>query len=48
MIYRWGRPNPEDLTFHFTVYYSNGAIKHNDVTVTIDDRETYFQYHRKW
>lgn len=48
MIYRWGRPNPEDLTFHFTVYYSNGAIKYNDVTVTIDDRETYFQYHRKW
>ncbi len=48
MIYRWGRPDPEDLTFHFIVYYSNGAIKQNDVTVTVDDREAYFKYHRKW
>lgn len=48
MIYRWGRPSPEDLTFQFTVYYSNGTVKQHNVTITIDDRDTYYKYHRKW
>lgn len=48
MLYRWGRSSPEDLTFQFTVHYSNGTVKQHNVTITIDDRDTYFKYHRKW
>lgn len=48
MIHKWGRDKPEDLTFRFTVKYSNGHREKDYVTISIDDIDEYFRYHRKF
>lgn len=48
MIHKWGREVPEDLTFRFTVLYSNGHLETNDVAITVDDIDGYWRYHRKF
>ncbi|MCT4686167.1 hypothetical protein [Vallitalea sp.] len=48
MIHKWGRNTIENLTFRFTVIYSNGHIEVDEVTVKVDDTEDYWRYHRKF
>ncbi|GMQ57129.1 hypothetical protein AN1V17_15240 [Vallitalea sediminicola] len=48
MIHKWGLKSPENLTFRFTVEYSNGHSEIDDVIITVDDTDGYWQYHRKF
>ncbi|GKX30157.1 hypothetical protein SH1V18_26370 [Vallitalea longa] len=48
MIHKWGRNKPEELIFRFTVKYSNGHREQDDMTITIDDIDEYWRYHRKF
>lgn len=36
------------LTFRFRVEYSNGAIKEDEETITIDKSQDYYQYHQQF
>ncbi|MDR1135983.1 MAG: hypothetical protein LBL49_07385 [Clostridiales Family XIII bacterium] len=46
MINKWGRKNPEELTFVFTAYYAAGVTKIYEETVIIDTFNDYWQLHR--
>lgn len=48
MINKWGKEAPETLVFRFTAYYSTGLTKINDVSIIVDDRDSYWQYHQAW
>jgi hypothetical protein len=45
MLYKWGQIEPEILVFRFTVSYSNGTIKSDDVNIIVDDIEKYWRLH---
>lgn len=46
MLHKWGRPEPEELTFRFTARYENGAEKIHEATIILDNYEEYWQLHR--
>jgi len=48
MINKWGRKNPEELTFRFTADYAGGVTKIHTVTVIMDSDQDYWQLHRLW
>lgn len=48
MVNKWGNSVPEYLTFRFTVEYSNGTVKTDEVEVIIDNRESYYKLHQIW
>ncbi|WP_113672790.1 Athe_2463 domain-containing protein [Vallitalea guaymasensis] len=48
MINKWGNDAAIYITFRFTVNYSNGTVKTDDVKVKIDNIDSYYRYHRKW
>jgi hypothetical protein len=46
MIDKWGRKTPVTLTFRFIATYSSGTTKTDDVTVIIDNIDSYYKFHR--
>lgn len=46
MMHKWGRPDPEELTFRFTADYGSDKKKTYDVKVIVDAFDEYWQLHR--
>ncbi|MPN61458.1 hypothetical protein SDC9_209195 [bioreactor metagenome] len=48
MINKWGRREPEELSFRFTAYYPEGVTKIHTAAAIIDSERDYWQFHRLW
>lgn len=48
MINKWGRKEPQPLTFRFTATYTGNQVKTHDVQIIVDSKQDYWQLHRLW